>query len=294
MKLVVAGAGGLLGRHLSARLSEGGHEVVGLVRSVRDVPGARVIRWSPDTGIPPDAAAGATAIVNLAGESIGTHRWTESRQASLLESRIATTRACVEALADGGPSVLVNASAIGFYGATTEVVDERAPAGADFLASLCQAWEKEARRGEGHGRRVAIARFGVVLARDGGALPKMASLARFGVNGPLGGGRQWISWVHVDDAVAAIELLVTATLSGPFNVVAPSAVRQRDLARELGRVLHRPSFLPAPRFGVTAALGSGPASLVLEGQAVAPTALTAVGFHHRFPELGNALRDLLG
>jgi uncharacterized protein (TIGR01777 family) len=293
MRIVVSGSTGLIGRHVVTALGEEGHSVVALTRGDRSVKGAEVVSWDPRDGVPPRALEGATAVINLAGANIGAHRWSARQREAFLSSRLDTTRACVQALGGPGPTILVNASAVGFYGTTTVPVDETAPAGTGFLATLCRQWEDAAARGAEGGSRVVRARFGVVLANDGGALPRIARLARFGANGPLGSGRQWVSWIHVEDAVAAIKHALFGELSGPVNVVAPEPVQQRDLAKALGAVLHRPSFLPVPGAGVAMVLGRGPASLVLQGQAVIPALLDRTGFRHAFPSLESALRDLL-
>jgi uncharacterized protein len=293
VKVVISGASGLLGRHLTADLVARGHDVVALTRGTGYVDGALNVAWSPLEGVPPSALHGAQVIVNLAGESIGTRRWTTARRAVLRSSRIDPTSACVAALGEAGPVALVNASAVGYYGATEATVDERAPSGTDFLATLCVEWEAAAYVAEVRGFRVAVARFGVVLARDGGALPRMAALARFGVNGKVGSGAQWVSWIHVDDAVAAVREMAVSQMAGPCNVVAPAPVRQRDFSRALGAALHRPSFVRGPKMALRAALGTGAASLVLRGQAVVPTELQRVGFDHAHPNLDGALRDLL-
>jgi uncharacterized protein (TIGR01777 family) len=294
VKVVIAGATGLVGRHLIAALTAQGHDVVALVRRDGKVTGARTERWGDDGAVPVSALSGAAAIVNLAGEGIGTKRWSRTRRESLVASRVASTKACAEALGSNGPTTLVNASAVGYYGVTDHAVDESSPRGDDFLSDLCAQWEDAVQRGDLPPCRTVSARFGVILARDGGALPTLVRTAKLGLNGPLGGGRQWISWIHIDDVVDVLMRLLVEEVHGPVNVVAPSPLRQRDFARALGRVLRRPSFLPTPGFAVQAAIGRGPASLALTGQRVMPAVLDAMDYHYRFGDIDAALENLVG
>lgn len=293
-RVVVTGASGLLGSRLVAALVARGADVVALSRVERSVAGSTTVRWDPESSAIPEAVLdGASTIVNLAGEPIGEGRWTAARRRRILESRTTTTRRCVDALGGSGPGTLVNASAVGYYGGTEEPVDESSPAGDDFLAGVCARWEGEAVRGEDRARVVRL-RTGIVLARDGGVLPRLLRVARLGAAGPLGSGRQWTSWIHVEDAVAALLACVDdERLEGPVNAVAPHAVRQRELARALARLVHRPSVLPAPAAVLRLVLGQM-ADLVLIGQSVEPAALGAVGFEWRFPTLDDALLDLVG
>ena len=292
VKIVVSGASGLLGRHLIALLAAQGDDVVALIRRQQDVPGARSMLWNANGTVPEEALVGAQAMVNLAGENIGSQRWTVQRRAQLINSRVDATRSCVRALGSDGPTVLVNASAVGYYGVTSNAVSEVDPPGDDFLAQLCVQWESEAHQGDGPGQRIVTPRLGVVLARDGGAFPRLRQVTAWGLGGPLGDGQQWMSWIHVDDAVNALALCVHGDLRGPVNVVAPEPVQQRELARALGRALHRPAVVPTPRFAVTLALGSGPASLALTGQKVTPEVLTQAHFAYRYASLDAALANL--
>jgi uncharacterized protein len=292
VKVVVSGASGLVGWHLLAHLSGQGHDVVAVLRQSPSTGDTHSVAWNSDGSLPASAVVGADAIVNLAGASIGTKRWTASRRRELVSSRVDTTRACVRALGQGGPTVLVNASAVGIYGPTTTEVDERSPVGTGFLADLCDQWEQTANEGLPPSTRAVSLRFGVILARGGGALTPLVRLANAGLNGPLGNGQQWLPWVHVDDAVRVIEQSLTAAEPSAINVVAPQAVTQREFARTLGRVLHRPALVRTPAAAVQIALGRGAASVILTGQRVAPSVLASRDFAFGFGQLDAALSDL--
>ncbi len=292
----MVGAAGLIGRRLAADLLARGDEVVALSRAgAAGIAGARDVRWDPATGpVPAGALDGCDAVVNLAGAPIGGHRWTAARKRLITGSRTGTTRLLVDALAaDGAPRVLVNASAVGYYGPRgDEEVDERTPPGDDFLARACVAWEREALRAREHGARVMLVRTGIVLAREGGALPLLALPVRFLAAGAVGGGRQWIPWIHVDDESGLFRLaLDRPDLEGPLVGAAPNPVRQRDFAAELGRVLRRPAVIPAPALPIRLALGEA-ATLALDGQRAVPRAALAAGYRFRHPDLGAALRAL--
>jgi len=209
------------------------------------------------------------------------------------ESRTIPTRLLVEALeADGAARVLVNASAVGFYGPTEDEVDEQSPPGSDFLADTCVAWEREALRARAHGVRVVLVRTGIVLSADGGALPQMALPVKLFAGGPIGGGRQWIPWIHLDDEVGVILLaLDDADLSGPVNASAPQPVRQRELVKAIGAALHRPAILPTPAFPLRLAMGEM-ATLALDGQRAVPRAVLAAGYEFAHTDVAEALRDV--
>lgn len=295
MRVVIAGGTGLIGRRLAEQLVADGDEVVVLSRRPRALQGARVVGWDPaePASVPP-LLRGVDAVVNLAGESIGSGRWTRRRRAAIRESRLAATRSLVAAMGDGGPRVLVSGSASGYYGAGEEAVDETAPPGRDFLASVCVEWEAEARRAEARGVRCAVTRMGVVLAPEAEALRRMLLPVRLGVGGPLGSGAQWLPWVHLDDAAGILALAVQdPSVSGPLNVASPEPVRQRDFVRTAARLLHRPALLPMPAPALRLLLGEQ-ASVVLEGRPLRPRAAQAAGYHFRHPGLEEALRDILG
>lgn len=297
MRVLVTGATGFVGRALVARLARSGWQVVAWARAAeraRAALGAGVEVVDAAGGAPALAAVvdGADAVCHLAGEPLVGERWTEARRRALVASRTETTRAVVEALraATVRPRVLVSASAVGIYGDTGDrAVDETAGPGEGFLAELCVAWEASARAAESDSIRVSLARMGVVLGRGGGALAKMLLPFRMGVGGPVGSGRQWMSWVHLDDLTAMWErALGDEALTGPWNAVAPEPVTSRDFAKALGRALHRPAVMPVPAFALRALYGES-ASVLLEGQRVLPARLTAVGFGWAHPSLDEAL-----
>lgn len=295
MKILVTGGTGFVGGQLVDRLVLDGHSVTVLSRTepAREEGAVRYLQADPHrAGSWQQEVAGHDAAVNLAGASIF-NRWTDERKRELRDSRIDTTRNLVDAMPQGG--ALLSASAVGYYGAGQQdtALDEQAPPGDDFLARLCRDWEAEAQRAETKGVRVVRARIGVVLGRGGGALEQMARPFRMFVGGKTGKGRQWFSWIHMDDLTAACSFLLShEELSGAFNLTAPEPVQNRDFAKALGRALHRPSWLPVPGFALRAALGEFGKTL-LEGQRVVPARLSASGFSFRFPQLDTALADLL-
>jgi uncharacterized protein (TIGR01777 family) len=288
VQVLVTGGTGFLGRPIVAALVAAGHAVVTVTRDPAHAEG-EVVGWDSIV-----AAVGASdAVVHLAGEPIAAGRWTPERKARIRASRVETTRQVVDALAaaEPGRTVLVSGSAVGYYGPRgDEVLDETAPAGSDFLAEVCRAWEAEAERAESLGVRVVRLRLGVVLARDGGALGRMVPPFRAFVGGPIGTGRQWMSWIHGDDVTG----LVLAALAddrwrGAVNATAPAPVRNAEFAAALGATLARPAVLPTPAFALRMALGEM-AEMLLTGQRVVPAAATALGFRWRYPDLVSALR----
>jgi uncharacterized protein len=293
MRVAVVGATGLLGTHLVGALQGRGDQVVALSRRSTEVAGVATTLWDPARApLPEIARDGVDAIVNLAGEPLAVGRWSASRRARIVDSRMAATRGVVAALGDPGSTVLLNASAVGIYGETEAPVDEQSPPGEGFLASVCVQWEREA-TSAGDRARVVLARLGVVLSRDGGVLPPLLRVARLGMLGTMGSGRQWVPWVHIDDVVAALlHCLDREGICGPVNVVAPHTVRQAALAHAIRLAVHRPPTLPAPSFLVRAALGES-ASLVLSGQQVVPSVLAASEFHFVHGSLDEALGSLL-
>jgi len=297
---VVTGGSGLIGRALVADLATE-HRVEVLSRTPRRVaglpPGVGVAAWD---GIDADRLArridGADAVVHLAGENIGQGRWTKGRKRLLVDSRVRSSAAVAVAFAraDRPPATLLQGSAIGFYGPHgTEEIAEEAPCGEGFLADLCRQWEVASAAVEAAGTRRVVVRTGVVLARDGGALPRMLLPFRLFLGGPLGTGRQFLSWIHLADEVGAIRFLLdNVDLRGTFNLTSPGAVTQHEFASSLGRRLRRPSRLPTPSVALRLALGEQ-ASIALEGQRVVPRRLLGAGFSCRWPELDPALADLL-
>lgn len=294
MKVFIVGGTGFVGVNLANRLRTRGDEVTVLGRLPGRPggldPGVEVVVG--DATEPGDwqrRLAGHETVVNLAGASIFT-RWTDRAKAAIRRSRILTTRNVVAALPAGGGVTLVSTSAVGYYGFHgDEELGEDAPPGDDFLARLCVDWEAEAQRAGERGARVAVARFGIVLGPGGGVLGQMAPLFRAFLGGPLGSGRQWFSWIHVEDLFGALAHLVgRRESSGAYNFTAPGPVTNRALTRELGRVLRRPAILPAPAFAVRLALGEF-GDVLLEGQRVLPRRLLAEGFRFAHPDLRGAL-----
>ncbi|MEM6292689.1 MAG: TIGR01777 family oxidoreductase [Myxococcota bacterium] len=294
MRVAITGASGFVGRALAEALRARGDEPVAARRS-----GDAALRWSTADGFTPsNALSGFDAVVHLAGENIASGRWTDARKARIKASRVEGTRRVVEALkaADPRPATLVSISAVGYYGTPggTEL-DEDAPAGTDFLADVCAAWEAEAVEAEALGVRVARLRLGTVLGVGGGALGKMLPAFKLGVGGRLGDGDQYMSWVHLEDVVRAIlYVLDDANCSGPYNVTAPTPVPNRDFTKTLGKVLGRPTVLPVPKFALRAAFGEMADHILLQGQRVVPTRLRAAGFAFEHAELEAALTDALG
>jgi uncharacterized protein (TIGR01777 family) len=281
MKIVIAGGSGFIGEPLVRRLITGGHDVAVLSRNPAKVPIGRAVAWD---GRSPGAwtaeVVAADAVVNLAGENIGDGRWTAERKRRLINSRLNATHALVEALKQNSKRpTFISASAIGYYGPHgDEILDESAPRGVGFLAELVERWEAAARDAEAF-TRLVIPRFGVVLARGGGALGKMLLPFRLGAGGPIGSGKQWMSWIDRDDVLRALAtLLENESAHGVYNVTAPDPVRNRDFARALGRALHRPAFMPAPAFALRLALGEMAEELLLTGQRVVPRRLLEEGF----------------
>jgi len=298
MKFFITGATGFVGTYLCRNLLEAGHEVTG----VGTRPEHRLISHdqfhyiSADTTQPgswQDALTDVDAVVNLAGKTIF-NRWTTRYKIAMYDSRILTTRNLVDALPDGRDVVLCSTSAVGYYGDQGDaVLSEDAPAGDDFLARLGEHWEKEALAAEAKGARVVLARFGIVLGRGGGALGKMVPAFRMMVGGPLGDGMQWFPWIHMDDIIAAVKFLVTTDATrGPFNFCAPNPVRNLELAKALGDVLQRPAVMPAPAFMIRLVMGEFGNTLLASQRAV-PAKLLDSGFEFAFPELHDALVDLV-
>ncbi len=293
MKIAITGSSGLVGTALAKALEARGDVVLRLVR--REARGPGEVRWSPSTReVDVAGLTGVDAIVHLAGENIADGRWTDARKRSIRDSRVDGTHAVARAVAAlGTRPALISASAIGIYGDRgDEALTEQAPPGSGFLAEVCVAWEAAADEARAAGARVVHPRIGIVLARDGGALAKMALPFKLGVGGVLGDGRQYMSWVHLDDVVAMlVRAIDDATIVGAFNAVT-GAVTNAEFTKALGRALHRPTFLPVPRFAAKLAFGSELADEALLASAkVVPERLRALGFEWRFAELDRALAD---
>ncbi len=301
MRVVITGGSGLIGRALARDLGGSGHDVVLLTRDPDRVeglpPGVRAARWDGRT------AQGwvslldtESAIVHMAGESIAEGRWTAAKKRRIRDSRVISGQAVMDAIrqAPVKPRVLIQGSAVGYYGGRgDETVPEDTPPGRDFLAEICQEWEDSTAEAESLGVRRAVARTGIVLAREGGALPAMSLPFKLMVGGPIGDGRQWFPWIHDDDEVGALRFLLEREAArGVFNLTAPNPVTNRELTRVLARVLGRPGFLPAPGFALRIALGEIADSL-LQGQRAVPSRLLELGYVFRWPDLEPALRNLL-
>jgi uncharacterized protein (TIGR01777 family) len=296
MDVVVTGASGLIGTALKGALERAGHRMVPMVRSQA---AGDALHWDPDRGeIDSGGLEGIGAVVHLAGEGIGNKRWNEEHKARVKNSRIRGTALLAETLAklDKGPKVLVSGSAVGYYGDRgDEVLTESSRPGSDFLAEVCTAWEAATAPAKEAEIRVAHIRTGIVLSGRGGVLPRMLLPFKFGVGGKLGSGRQWVSWIALEDEVGAIvHLLGDDALSGAFNLTAPNPVTNADMTKAIGAALHRPTLIPAPAFALKAALGPEMANeLLLVSQRALPTRLLDSGFTFQRPELAGALAAAL-
>lgn len=295
MRVAITGSSGLIGRALTRSLEADGHLVVRVVRGGGATPG---VRWDIERReIDAAGLEGLDGVVHLAGAGIGDKRWNEARKSEIRESRTKGTTLLATTLAglSRKPKVLVSGSAIGFYGDRgDEELTESSNSGEGFLPDLVVAWEAAAAPAAEAGIRVAKIRSGIVLDAHGGALARMARLARFGLLGKLGSGKQWMSWISLADEVAAIRLMLEGDLEGAVNLTAPDPVTNATFTKALGRVLHRPTFMPVPDFGPKLLLGRELAEVLLyEGQRVLPTVLQGAGFQFRHPELEPALQDIL-
>lgn len=297
MKIIVAGGSGFLGRALVHAWRHDGHEVKVLTRR----PGAvDDVRWDPESsnGAWTGVLERTDAVVNLAGEGIADHAWTPARKAAILTSRVTSTRALGEAIRACAhpPRIFISASGVGFYGTPGDqpLTEESAP-GSDFLAAVCQSWEHETSAAHGIAR-IVLLRTGVVLSRDGGALPRMALPFRFFVGGRLGSGRQYVSWIHLTDWVEMVRWSVNSgQVSGPLNVTAPAPVTNAQFTRSLAAAMHRPALMPVPAFALRVMLGRELAdALLLEGQRAVPRKAETLGFRFRYPAVDAALAAIYG
>ncbi len=298
MKILITGSSGLIGSALVAHLTGQGHQVVRLVRRAV-APGEDVAVWDPTAGkLETSALEQADAVVHLAGESINALRWTDERKERMRKSRVSGTRLLSEALAQLAvpPRVLVSASAVGFYGSRgDEVLTEASRAGSGFLSDVCKEWEAAAEPARQKGIRVVNLRIGMVLSGKGGALPAMLPAFKAGVGGKLGDGRQFVSWIAIDDLTRAIShAIITESLSGPVNAVSPNPVRNVEMTQALGKVLRRPTILSMPAFAVHLIFGEMGDALLLASQRVEPRQLQDSGFTFQFPDFETSLRHLLG
>jgi uncharacterized protein (TIGR01777 family) len=301
MKILITGGTGFVGTQLTSRLVKDGHEVTILTRSLRGAkkssPGMYYLEGDPTKKGPwQEAIKDHDAVINLAGASIFA-KWTEEHKKAIRESRVSTTRNIVEGISlhPQKQFTFFSTSAVGYYGfCGDEELTEDSPPGNDFLARIAVEWEGEALKAKEKGARVVITRFGIVMGERGGALSQMIPLFKKFIGGPIGSGRQWFSWVHIKDLTEAfIFLLKHPGISGPVNVCSPNPVRNKDLAKALGKALHRPSFIPAPGFMVKWALGEF-GSVILQGQRVIPRRLIENGFVFQYPDIEIALQGIVG
>ena len=304
MKIAITGATGLVGSRLVAQLKQKEHQLLIFTRNPSKAqtvfpasafPNLEIVQYTPqESGDWQQHVSGCDAVINLAGEPIA-ERWNPKQKEAIMQSRQIGTRKLVEAIAmaEQKPQVLVNASAIGYYGTSeTAVFDETSDSGSDFLAQVCQNWEAEAQRVTESGVRLVILRFGIVLA-NGGALGKMLGPFKMYAGGPIGSGKQWFSWIHRDDLVSLIcQAVKQEDMSGVYNATAPHPVRMGQLCQTLGEVLNRPSWLPVPEFALELMMGDG-AIIVLEGQQVLPKKTQASGFSFQYPDLKPALAEII-
>jgi uncharacterized protein len=309
MKVLVTGSSGLVGTALVDSLLRDGHNVVRLLRpgssAKTETRGAVEVAWNPATcglesapfGSEQGKVEGADAVVNLAGASIAGGRWSAKRKALLRSSRVHMTRELATALEKlrGRPGILVSASAIGYYGNRgDEMLTEESKPGEDFLAGVAQEWEAEAVKAEALGMRVVRARFGIILAKHGGALPQMMRPFRFGVGGKIGSGQQWMSWVTLEDVVGILRYaLENGGVSGAVNVVAPQPARNAEFTRELARAMRRPAIFPAPAFALQLLLGEMADALLLSSQRVSSQRVAKAGYRFLHSDLGGALAAVL-
>ena len=305
MKVAITGATGFVGSRLVERLQKQGTKILVLTRDTERArklfpslayPDVEITAYTPTvSGSWQNEITSTEAIVNLAGAPISEGRWTTERKREILNSRKLTTQKIVEAVTKSRtkPKVLVNASAVGYYGTSeTAAFDENSPCGSDFLAQVCQDWEAEAEKVRDSNVRLVILRFGIVLGM-GGALGKMITPFKLFAGGPIGSGEQWFSWIHVDDIVSLIlQSLTKSEMSGVYNATAPHPVRMAELSTTMGEVMNRPSWLPVPAFAIEAMLGDG-AVVVLEGQKVSPQRTLESGFKYQYSDLKPALKEIL-
>lgn len=300
MRVLVTGATGLIGRELCRELAGEGHEIFFLSRRpdpAKVFAGAKGFRWDAEAELPPsEAFSGVDAVVHLAGEPIAASRWTNEQKRRIRDSRVKGTQNLVDRMAklEIRPQVLVSGSAVGYYGSRgDEQLDESSKPGKGFLPEICIEWEAEAERAREFGVRVVLARTGVVLEKEGGALGKMLTPFKLGLGGKLGDGEQWFPWIHMDDIVGILRhSLINDQVNGPINGAAPGTVTNADFTKELAAALNRPTFFPVPEFALQILMGEM-AEVVLNSQRVVPKAALDTGYKFKYPNLRPALESLL-
>lgn len=300
MNILIAGGTGFVGKALTSYFTRNGHHTYILTRNTQkreDDPYIHHVQWLTDDATPHKQLPSIDAVVNLAGESINSGRWNETRKRTIVESRLQATYAIYDLITkmNKKPSVVIQASAIGIYGTSlNETFTERCETiGTDFLAQTVRRWEEAGRRIESLGVRTAFMRFGIILGKGGGALPRIVLPYKLFIGGTIGSGQQWLSWVHMDDVIGTIDFVIRhETISGPVNVTAPSPVTMEQFGKTIANILHRPHWLPVPSFALKMLLGEM-SMLVLEGQRVIPEKLLQAGYDFSFPTVDQALANIL-
>jgi hypothetical protein len=294
MKVLITGATGLIGTPLQKMLRDAGHEL--LLASRKPPKNESYVQWDINDGFAaPEKLEGVDAVIHLAGENLNGLRWTDEKKKAIRDSRILGTRNVVDSISNlkQRPRVFASSSAIGFYGdRSDEVMTETSPPGKGFLPEVCREWEAEARRAEDAGIRTVLLRAGIVLSKDGGALGTMLTPFKFGLGGVIGSGKQWMSWISLDDHVAVIKfVLENKAIRGAVNSVSPNPVTNEEFTKTMGEVLYRPTFIPVPEFAVHLAFGEMGDTLLLDSTRVAPKRLDEAGFKFNFPDLKKALEN---
>ncbi len=292
-KVLISGASGTIGSALLPALTADGYQIVQLTR--HGTTGGNRLVWDPSQPLSPDLVSGFEGVIHLAGESI-IGRWTAAKKRRIVESRVQGTSHLAEAIAQASqkPRVFVSASAIGYYGNRgDEVLLETSGPGSDFTSGVCQQWEAATKAAQDSGIRTVCLRIGVVLSATGGALPKMLTPYKLGLGGRMGNGKQWWSWIHVDDLVGAVRHVLKSDSQGPVNAVSPQPVTNKKFTKTLATAVHRPAIFPMPAFVVKAIFGQMGEELWLASQRVEPTQLVGSGYKFKHPELREALADLL-
>jgi hypothetical protein len=302
-RIIITGATGFIGRPLTIALAESGHDVIALTRSpARAIPlfpqTVKTVKW--DSATPAgwsELADGAFAVINLAGENIGSSRWSKSKKRTILQSRLSASSAITYAIhsARQKPKVLIQASGIGYYGDRgNETLDEASSLGPGFLADIARQWEQSVQTIPAMGVRLATIRLAVVLGKSGGVIPRLVPPFRFFLGGHPGSGNQWLPWIHLQDVIAIIRFLIeTPTCSGPFNVTTPHPILSKDFYNTLGRAMHRPAIFPMPAFALRLILGEMATDLLLPSQKALPKKLIEAGYNFNFPNLTDALKNIL-